>query len=156
MEVDTSVDVRSFRFRSECQYDEVGGYTPGAPTLAGTAASGAVRTCLEMTRRACLIEFVVRATGGPGGNHSLYTTLENSSEVKAILTIQGDLIGGAAYHKLVITVPRLKYRAVQIAADGDVLTYQIQSVIFYDGLTSNPFSVQVVNTTAAYTNINNV
>lgn len=146
--VDISCDARSFRFRSEYQYDETGGYCPGSGYLTpGDPTSGAVRNKLEFTRRAVLLEFVVTASST---NHTYFTRLEANTDVYTKLVLEGALITGVIYHTLTIEIPHMKYRAIPIAADGDIITYAVQGVIFYDVEFANPLKVTVINDTAAY------
>ncbi len=147
-ESDISCDVRSFRFRSEYQYFENDGYCPGSGYLAGSTdpATGQIRNKLEFGRRAVVLEFVVRADNST----TLFTRLEGDTLLRMVMTFTGSVISGSNRHKLVITVPRLKYRAVPIGTDGDLITYQVQTVVFYDGTDLNPFQVRVVNDVPAY------
>lgn len=146
---DVSCDIRSFRFRSEYQYFDTDGYCPGSGyQTTGDTTSGQIRNKLEMARRAVVLEFVIRASA----DNTLFTRLDGSVETSATLTIDGAVISGANPHRLKIEIPRLKYKAVPIGTDGDLITYQVQTVVFYDpspGL-ANPFRVTVNNTTAAY------
>lgn len=144
---DISCDVRSFRFRTEYQYFEADGYCPGSGYLiAGNADSGQVRNKLEFARRACLLEFVVNL----GTDDTLLDRLEQGTELGATITCDGATISGANPHRLKITIPRLKYRAVPIGTDGDRITMQVQAVIFYDSGLGDPFEIIVQNTTSAY------
>ena len=144
---DISCSIRSFRFRSEMQYAEADGYCPGSGYLADNdPTSGQVRGKLEFTRRACLLEFVVNAAH----DSALHAALAASTPMEAVLEIEGATVSGANSHKLTITVPKYKYRAAPIGADGDIMTYQVSTVIFYDATLANPFEVEVVNATATY------
>ena len=145
---DQSCTLRSFRFRSEMQYDETGGYCPGSGyQTTGDATSGAIRNKLEFLRRAVVLEFVV--TAQPTAD-SLFTRLDGAISSGVLINCQGALIGGSSYHRMMISVPNMKYKAIPIGADGDLITYSVQAVVFYDSLMANPFEVTVVNTTAAY------
>lgn len=147
VETDSSCDARSFRFRSEVALDEAGGYCPGSGyQTTGDPASGAIRNKCEMTRRACLFEFVIRATN----DNTWLNRLASSTEVTALLTLEGAVISGGNKHKVQINIPRSKYRMVAVGADGDTITYSVQTVIFYDQNLQNPFEVYITNTTAAY------
>lgn len=144
---DVSCDVRSMRFRSEYQLFEQDGYCPGSGYLtAATPASGQIRNKLEFGRRACMLEFTVRADE----NTTLFTRLEAQTLLEATMTFEGGTISGANKHKLVITVPSMKYKAVPIAADGDLIIYNVQALIFFDGGIDNPFTVRVVSDETGY------
>jgi hypothetical protein len=144
---DISCDVRSFRFRTEYQYFEADGYCPGSGYLTtGNPATGQVRNKLEWGRRAVVFEFTVRADA----NTTLFTRLEGSTELEATLTFEGATISGANEHKLILSIPTMKYRAVPISTDGDLVVFNVQAAVFYDGDDDNPFTVTVVNTTPAY------
>ena len=93
-----------------------------------------------------MLEFVVNAAH----DSALHAALEASTPMEAVLEIEGATISGANSHKLTITVPKYKYRAAPIGADGDIMTYQVSTVIFYDATLANPFEVEVVNQTAEY------
>lgn len=146
---DVSCDVRSFRFRSEYQYFDSDGYCPGSGyQTPGDPTSGQIRNKLEMARRAVVFEFVVRASA----DNTLFTRLDGSIETSALLTIVGATISGSNPHELILNIPRLKYRAVPIGTDGDLITFQVQTVVFWDpqpGL-ENPWEATVINTTPAY------
>lgn len=145
--VDVSCDVRSFRFRSEYQYFEVDGYCPGSGYLTtNTPASGQIRNRLEFGRRACLLEFVVRADD----QTTLFTRLEQQVEMEATMTFTGDTISGANSHKLVVSMPRMRYRAIPIGTDGDLVIYQVQTLLMYDSTLLNPFEVKVTSDQTGY------
>ncbi len=146
---DISCDVRSFRVRSEYQYFENEGYCPGSGYLTtGDPHSGQIRNKLEFARRAVVLEFVIQA---PNTDNAIFTALEAATEVDVNLLVTGDQIGSSGfYNSLEIDFPQLNYRAVAIGADGDLITYSIQAVIFYDQGIGNPFTVTVRNSTAAY------
>jgi hypothetical protein len=144
---DVSCDIRSFRFRSEMSYAEADGYCPGSGYLvSGDPTSGQIRNKLEFLRRAVVLEFVVKATS----SNTYFTRLEGSIETAAVLTLTGSLISGVNSHKVSINIPRLKYKAIPIGADGDVIIYTIQAVVFYDAGLQNPFEVTVVNDVPSY------
>lgn len=145
---DISCDVRSYRFRSEYAYFENEGYCPGSGyNSPGDPSSGQIRNKLEFARRAVVLEFVVMANAT---NHTFFDRLTSGSEVSANLAIVGDTISGANKHSLIINIPRMRYRTVQIAADGDLVTWQMQGILFYDQATANPFTVTVKNDVATY------
>ncbi len=144
---DISCDVRSMRFRTEYQLFEQDGYCPGSGYLtANTPASGQIRNRLEFGRRATVLEFTVRADQ----NTTLFTRLEAQTLLEATMTFEGGTISGANKHKLVVTVPSLKYKAVPIATDGDLIVYNVQAILFYDGGIDNPFTVRVVSDETGY------
>jgi hypothetical protein len=144
---DVSCDVRSFRFRTEHAYAEADGYCPGSGyQTSGDPTSGQIRNKLETTRRAIVLEWVVRASS----DNTLFTRLEGSIETAALITLTGSAINGSADHQIIISIPKIKYRAVPIGSDGDVITYTVQAVLLYDVAIDNPFTVTVVNTTSAY------
>lgn len=146
-QLDESCDVRSFRFRTEMQYDEVAGYCPGSGyQTSGDPTSGQIRNKLEFTRRACLLEMVVNAKV----DSAIHTRLEAGTLLSAKLTIEGATITGAHKHQLIINVPSLKYRSAVIGSDGDTITYSLATVVFYDASLANPFEITVKNTTATY------
>jgi hypothetical protein len=149
---DISVDVRSFRFRSEYAYDENGGYFPGSGYIGATPSTGQVRGKLEFTKRAVMFEAVITATNPNAA--VFFGRLEAATETSALLTVTGDTISGGNANKLIISLTKLKYKTVEIAADGDIVTYHITGVVFFDaaqgtntGLPGNPYTVTVVNTT---------
>lgn len=146
---DTSCDVRSFRFRSEMQYFDTDGYCPGSGyQTSGDPTSGQIRNKLEMARRAVMFEFVARASS----DNTYFTRLDGSIETSALLTIDGATISGVNAHRLRLNLPRMKYKAVPIGTDGDLITFQVQAVVFMDptpGL-DNPWEATVINTTSAY------
>jgi len=145
--LDESCDVDSFRWRSEMAYDEVGGYCPGSGyQVSGDPHSGQIRNKLEFTRRAVLLEIVFRAKVGT----QVQTRLENQSDLKALMTITGDTIGGGQSHKLIINIPRLRYRAAPVNTNGDVITYAVSTVVMYDAGLDNPWEATVINTTSSY------
>jgi hypothetical protein len=141
-EADISCDVRSIRFRSEYSYFENDGYCPGSGYLTtADANSGQIRNKLEFGRRACLVEFVVRADN----TTTLLDRLEARTEVTATMTFVGATISGANAHKLIVRIPRVRYKAVPIAADGDLITYQVQGLLLYDATLANPYQITVVS-----------
>jgi hypothetical protein len=143
---DISCDVRSFRFRSEYQYFENDGYCPGSGYLTSADAnSGQIRNKLEFGRRACLLEFTVRADA----SDDLFDRLEGRTEMEAELIFTGGVISGANAHKVTLDLPRIRYRAVPIGTDGDLIVYNVQGLLLYDGTMLNPFEVTVVNVTPA-------
>jgi hypothetical protein len=145
---DISCSVRSWRFRSEYQLDENGGYCPGSGyQTPADPTSGQVRGKLEFTRRAVIFEAVLTADST---NHSLFATLLSQGTRSANLAITGSLISGANSHALTINIPALVYKAIPIGADGDTVTFALQVVVFYDTAIANPFRVTVVNDTASY------
>jgi len=144
---DVSCDVRSFRFRTEYAYADADGYCPGSGyQTSGDPTSGQIRNKLEFTRRAVVLEWVVRASS----DNTLFTRLQGSIETAAKITLTGSVINASASHKVVVNIPKLQYRAVPIGADGDVITYTVQAVMFYDATLENPFEVTVINTTPSY------
>jgi hypothetical protein len=144
---DMSCDIRSFRFRSEFAYAEAEGYCPGSGyQTSGDPRSGQIRNKLEFLRRAVILEFVINATA----DNTLFTRLEGSIETAARLTVEGGAINASIDHELIISIPRLKYRAVPIGADGDIITYTVQTVVFYDDAIANPFEITVKNTDPTY------
>jgi hypothetical protein len=147
--VDISCDIRSWRFRSEYSLAEDDGYCPGSGYLtAGDPESGQIRNKLEFLRRAVLLEFVVRA----GSSVTLFTRLEGLVELEATITLTGADINttGPDANMVIINVPKMMYRAVPIGADGDIITYSVSTVIFYDDTLANPWEVTVQNDTTAY------
>jgi len=144
---DKSCDVKSWRFRSEYAYFDTQGYCPGSGyNVSGDPTSGQVRSKLEFSKRAVLLEFVVNATS----DNTLFTRLEGSVETSALLNIEGSAINATFNNELEISITRIKYKAVPIGTDGDQITYQVQTVVFYDSDISNPFKLTVVNSDAAY------
>lgn len=124
---DQSCQVRSIRVRSEYQYFDADGYCPGSGYLtAATPSSGQVRNKLEFSKRAILFEFVMRAASAD----TFWTKLEAQSDLEATLTFTGSAVNGTTNHGLVITLPQMRYRAVPISSDGDLITYQVQGIIF--------------------------
>jgi hypothetical protein len=145
--VDISCDVRSMRFRSEYQYFEADGYCPGSGYLSsGDPNSGQIRNRLEFGRRAVLFEFVTRADN----LQTFFDAMEDRTEIAATLEFEGGVISGANNHKLTLDLPRLRYRAVPIGTDGDLITYQVQAVLLYDSTMLNPFEVTVVSDETGY------
>lgn len=144
---DVSCDIRSWRFRSEYSLAEADGYCPGSGYLtSGNPESGQIRNKLEFLRRAVMLEWVVRASA----DNTVFTRLEGLVELAALITLTGADINGVDNHKVVVNVPRLKYRAVPIGTDGDVITYSLTTVVFYDDTLANPFELTVVNDNATY------
>ena len=144
---DVSCDIRSWRFRSEYSLAEEDGYCPGSGYLSsGDPTSGQIRNRLEFLRRAILLEFTVRASA----SNTLFTQLEGQVELAAQITLTGATINGTDDNTVSINIPRLRYRAVPIGSDGDVITYSVQTVILYDDTLLNPFEITVVNETPAY------
>jgi hypothetical protein len=105
-----------------------------------------VRSKLEFSRRAVLFEFVARASS----TSALHARLEAGTELYALLTIDGATISGANEHKLIIRMPRMKYRAVPIQVDGDQIVFAASAIVFYDTGLANPFEVEVHNDIASY------
>lgn len=144
---DMSCDVKSWRFRSELSYFEEDGYCPGSGyQTTGDPKSGQVRSKLEFNRRAVLFEFVARASA----TSNLHARLEAGTELSAVLTIEGSVITGVHKHKLLIRLPRLKYRAVPIQVDGDQIVFAASAVILYDTTLANPWEAEVQNEVTAY------
>lgn len=144
---DVSCDIRSWRFRSEYSLAEDDGYCPGSGYLTtGDPTSGQIRNRLEFLRRAVLLEFVVRASS----SNTIFTQLEGQVELAANITLTGSEISVGVDHEVFINVPRLRYRAIPIGADGDLVTYSVQTVVMYDDTLANPFEITVVNTTPSY------
>lgn len=146
---DVSCDIRSWRFRSEYQLAEDDGYCPGSGYLvSGDPDSGQIRNKLEFLRRAVMLEYVVKASS----SNTLFTRLEGQVELAAMLTLTGADINttGPDANQMVIDVPRTMYKAVAIGADGDIITYSVSTVIFYDDTLANPFQITVQNDTPAY------
>jgi hypothetical protein len=144
---DVSCDVRSIRFRTEYQMFEQDGYCPGSGYLtSGDPTSGQIRNKLEFGRRAVMLEFTVRADE----NTTLFTRLEAGTELEATMTFEGGLISGANRHTLMISVPKLKYRAVPIGTDGDLIVYNVQALVMYDDGIDNPFTVTVDSDETGY------
>lgn len=144
---DISCDIRSFRFRSEYSLAEADGYCPGSGYLTpGDPTSGQIRNKLEFLRRAILLEWVVRA----GSDVTIFQRLEGLVELAATITLTGADINGTDSHKVIIDVPRLMYRAVPIATDGDMIVYNVSTVVFMDDTLVDPWQVTVQNTDAAY------
>lgn len=145
---DTSCDVNSFRFRTEMAYDEVGGYCPGSGyQVSGDPTSGQVRNKLEFTRRAVMLEFVVRAKS----DSTVLDKLEAQDDLEAVLTMEGGEIGVSGQnHTFIVTIPRLNYKAAPIQTDGDVIVFAVSAIVFYDAGLANPFEITVINDTAAY------
>lgn len=142
-----SADVRSFRFRSEMQLADQEGYYPGSGyNVSGDPTSGQVRGKLEFTRRAVLFEAVVTATSST----QYHGWLEGNSLQAATLTIDGASINAGYKHQLKIELPQLKYRAVPIQTDGDLITYSIQTVVFYDSGITAPYRVTVQTDQTSY------
>lgn len=147
---DISCDVNSFRFRSEMAYDENGGYCPGSGyQTSGDPTSGQVRNKLEFTRRAVLVEFVARANATNGDE--FIDRIEQQEDLTAVFELEGGEIASSGInHYLKIDIPRLNYRAIPIQVDGDVITFAISTIVFYDATMANPFEVTVRNEVAAY------
>lgn len=145
---DLSCDIRSWRFRSEHALAEEDGYCPGSGYLTpGDPASGQIRNKLEFLRRAVTLEWVVRASA----DNTVFTRLEGMVELSAVITLNGGDIGiGPNDHEVIINVPKLKYRAVPIGSDGDVVIFSISTAVIYDDTLANPYEVTVVNDQATY------
>ena len=95
-----------------------------------------------------VLEFVVQA---PNTNNQIFVDLETATEVDVNLLVEGDEIASSGFfHSLEIDFPQLNYRAIPIGADGDLITYSIQAVIFYDQGIGNPFTLVVQNEFATY------
>jgi hypothetical protein len=145
---DMSCDVRSFRIRSEFQYFENEGYCPGSGyNTSGDPTSGQIRNKLEFSRRAIMLEFQI-ASSATSSQH--IERLMDQDNVGAVLTLQGDLISGAYYHRFSVNIPSLQYSAIPIAADGDLIVYNVTALVFYDEGLDNPFEITIVNETSAY------
>lgn len=145
---DVSCDVRTFRFRSEFSHFENEGYCPGSGyNVSGDPTSGQIRNKLEFSRRAVVLEFQVSASPTNG---AYLTRLEGQTNVAATLQLIGNLISGANYHKVLINIPAMQYKAVPIAADGDLIVYNISAIVFYDVGIANPFQITVVNDVPVY------
>lgn len=145
--LDVSCDIRSWRFRSEYSLAEADGYCPGSGYLTtGDPNSGQVRNKLEFLRRACMLEWVVRASA----SNTVFTRLEGQVELAAKITLTGAAINGTDNNSMIIDVPRLMYRAVPIGSDGDIITYALSTVLFQDDTLVNPWQVTVLNNTPAY------
>jgi hypothetical protein len=144
---DRSCEVQSYRFRSEYSYFEAEGYCPGSGyQISGDPSSGQIRNALEFNRRAVIFEFVMKAMSGD----DLHQRLERSTRMSARLTIVGDTISGAFAHRMIISIPSVKFRAVPIGVDGDKIIFTVQTVVMWDSSLVNPFEITVGNTTAAY------
>jgi hypothetical protein len=145
---DLSCDIRSWRFRSEHALAEDDGYCPGSGYLTpGEPASGQIRNKLEFLRRAVMLEWVVRASS----DNTVFTRLEGMVELSAQITLTGAQIGiGPADHTVIVNVPQLKYRAVPIGSDGDVVIFSISTAVMYDDTLANPYEVTVINDQATY------
>lgn len=145
--VDTSCDIRSWRFRSEYSLADADGYCPGSGYLTpGNPLSGQVRNKLEFLRRAVLLEFVVRASR----DNTLFTRLEGLVDLAAQITLTGADINTVDPHQVKIEIPTMNYRAIAIGADGDVITYSVSTVIRYDDGLANPYQVTVDNDIPTY------
>lgn len=148
VEGDVSCDIRSFRIRSEFSYFENEGYCPGSGyNVSGDPTSGQIRNKLEFSRRAFMLEFQVAANATNG---QYITRLEQQTNVGAVLRLQGDLISGANHHSFEIDIPAMQYSAVPIAADGDLIVYNVTAMVFYDAALDNPFEITIVNVTPTY------
>jgi len=150
VEGDISCDIRSFRIRSEFAYFENEGYCPGSGyNVSGDPTSGQIRNKLEFSRRAIIYEFQVVAS--PDTVYHI-ERLEDQDTVGAVLVLTGDLISGGNYHAVTINITQFNYRAAPIAADGDLVVYNIMAMVFWDptpGL-ANPFEITVVNQNYGY------
>ncbi len=93
-----------------------------------------------------LFEFVARAKS----NSQIVARLDNQDDLKVLMTITGDVISGANNHKVIINIPRLQYRATPINVNGDVITFAVSTVVFYDATLDNPWEATVVNDVPTY------
>lgn len=146
-ESDISCDVRSWRFRSEYALAEDDGYCPGSGYFVpGDPDSGQVRNKLEFLRRAVLVEWVIKASR----DTSLFTRLEGLVEMTANITLIGAMVNDVDFHQIEINIPRTIYKAIPIGADGDVVTFSVSTVIFWDDTLANPYEITVQNDIPAY------
>ncbi len=144
---DVSCDVRKFRFASNMAYFDKEGYCPGSGFLvSGNPHSGQIRNKLEIDKRTVVLEFEIRAAA----DQTYFDRLDQQTTVTGTFDITGDSISGGNSHQLKIEIPQMRYTAVPIGTDGDLIVYQITAMVFYDNTLANPFRVTVVNKTSAY------
>ncbi len=76
---------------------------------------------------------------------------EQSITLSANLTVTGEQIASSGfYHLMTINIPQLRYRSVAIGADGDQIIYSVTTMVMYDDVEVNPFTLRVQNQFSAY------
>jgi len=118
-EVDDSDRLKKWSFEWDNHPLEDDGYYPG---------SGQVRGRLEHGRRTGTLEFDLLLDA----NTTELDHLEANDALKAIITAQGALIESTYYHKLVLTLPKLKYKALPMGSEDNMVLYNVKSNLLYD------------------------
>lgn len=133
-EVDVSTRLRKWSLKVNNNLLEDDGYHPGSGQYRGRCLYGK-RTVefnftLEMDTSA-LVEL---------------THLENSQELKAIITVQDTLIEETFYNEMIITIPKLKYRMVPVTIENGKQVFNVECNVFYDSGLGGPLEIKVTNT----------
>lgn len=135
-EVDVSDRLRSWRWALDNDLQEDDGYYPNG---------GQYRGRIEYGRRKQELSFSLLLNTAD----QELTDLEAHNYLKCIVTCTGTLIAGANYHQFELTIPKLAYRTVRGAADGDFLLFEIEADIF-DDQSTYPVQLEVINMQADY------
>ncbi len=136
-EVDVSSRLRQWTLRVDNGLQLQDGYYPNSGLYRGRCLFGRRKASLSLTLDL-----------DAGSTELDY--LENNQELKAILTAEGETISGSYKHKLVITIPKLRYRTALIAEEGHKLVYRLDCNLFYDSSLSGPLELKVTNTQSSY------
>mgnify|MGYP006175265481 CR=1 FL=1 len=113
---------------------------------AGSSDAGAAQDFTS----AAICSVIAPSTSWAGSSVSIFDNLEQQIALAAQITLTGPTINGTDSHQVVINVPNLMYTAIPIGSDGDIITYSLSTVIFYDDTLANPWEVTVVNDQADY------
>ncbi len=136
-EVDVSARIKKFSFKWDNAPDEEGGYYPG---------SGLYRGRCEMGKRKAEFSFTILIDE----NTTDLDNLLNNTVLKAIVTAQGELIESTYYHQQIITIPRMKYRAMPVGVEGNKLAFNVECNVFFDSVSGWPVEIKTMNTQVSY------
>lgn len=120
------------------------GYYPGSGfQTSGNADSGQIRGRMEHGKRAVTLKFTARFKAGS----TEPAKLKAQTEGTAVLSVQGGLIAGSTYHKMVLTCPRIRFASVQVSNADNIQTVDVECAVLYDA-TDGPMKAVVTNTLA--------
>jgi hypothetical protein len=135
-EVDVSARIKGFDFEWNNNPLLDDGYYPN---------SGQVRGRLHHGRRAAKLGFQLLLDA----NSVERTALLAGTLSKCIITVTGALIESTYYHKGIITIPALYYKALPIGSEDNMLLYNVETDIKYDSVIGYLVQFEVTNTLTA-------
>jgi len=134
--VDESDRFRSFEFGILNNLMADDGYYPGCGLYRGRCRFG---------RRAATLSLVIAAEGAVERNH-----IQANDELKAVLTFEGATIEGAYKHSMIITMEKLKYKAIPRSFEDGLQIYTLECQPIYYATDTGPCKVEVINTDTWY------